>query len=91
MSDIHVNESAILQSTSQFAGKQQVFYKKASAAARKNQLATATKIQVIMNKTDTHMEQIQQFGDRTTQDIEKNCAEFVNVDKNILTDIEVTG
>ncbi|MBC1401794.1 hypothetical protein HB904_12140 [Listeria booriae] len=91
MSDIHVNESMILNSTNQFAGKQQVFYKKASAAARKNQLASTTKIQVIMTKTDTQMEQLQQFGDRTTQDIEKNCAEFVNVDKNILTDIEVSG
>ncbi|MBC2319670.1 hypothetical protein [Listeria booriae] len=91
MSDIHVNEAMILQSTSQFAGKQQVFYKKTSAAARKNQLVSANKVQVIMTKTDAQMEQLQQFGDRTTQDIEKNCAEFVNVDKNILTDIEVSG
>ncbi|MBC2005515.1 hypothetical protein HCA78_17235 [Listeria booriae] len=91
MSDIHVNESMILNSTNQFAGKQQFFYKKSSAAARKNQLVSASKIQVIMTKTDTQMEQLQQFGDCTTQDIEKNCAEFVNLDKNMLADIEVTG
>ncbi|MBC1543724.1 hypothetical protein QJV15_02045 [Listeria cossartiae subsp. cayugensis] len=91
MSDIQVNESMILKSTNQFAGKQQIFYKKASLVARKNQLASTNKMQAIMAKMDAQMERLQQFGDRTTQDIEKNCAEFVNLDKNMLTDMEVTG
>ncbi|HAC0715877.1 TPA: hypothetical protein ACGY2Z_002948 [Listeria monocytogenes] len=91
MSDIQVNESLLLKSTNQFSNKQQIFIKKTAIMAYKNELETVNTMETIMTKTGTQMEELQQFGDRTTQDIEKNCAEFVHLDKNLLTDIEVTG
>ncbi|MBC2075434.1 DUF5344 family protein [Listeria marthii] len=91
MSDIQVNESQIIKSMNQFAGKQKVLHKKSASTSHNNKLATYHKIQTILTKMDTQMNQLQQLGERTTQDIEKNCAEFVNLDKNLLTDIEVTG
>ncbi|MBF2599156.1 hypothetical protein IA929_03960 [Listeria seeligeri] len=91
MSDIQLNENFVLKSTNQFVNKQQIFRQKSSIPARQNQLKSLEEITTIMTKIDTQMNQIQQFGESVTQDIESNCKEFVNLDENVLTNLEVMG
>ncbi|WP_343363315.1 hypothetical protein [Listeria seeligeri] len=91
MSDIQLNENYVLKSTNQFVNKQQIFRQKSSIPARQNQFKSLEEITTIMTKIDTQMNQIQQFGESVTQDIESNCKEFVNLDENVLTNLEVMG
>ncbi|WP_088825861.1 hypothetical protein [Listeria goaensis] len=91
MSRIKLNEAAILQSTRQFSGKQSVLYKKTAPPMRKNQLESSKKMNVVLHTRMEQLKQVQQFGEKTTQDIETNCAEFVQMDQALLDKIEITG
>ncbi|WP_088825564.1 MULTISPECIES: hypothetical protein [Listeria] len=91
MSSIKINEANILESTHQFFNKQTISYKKSAVPMRKNQLESCQKVEAVLCMRSTQIEEVQQFGEDTTRDIETNCVEFVQLDKSLIDNIEITG
>ncbi|WP_088809908.1 MULTISPECIES: hypothetical protein [unclassified Listeria] len=91
MSSIKLNEANLLQSTQQFSAKQTILIKKTTIPMRKNQLESCKRMDAILRIRTTQLDQVQQFGTDTTKDMEENCAEFVQLDKSLLDNIEITG
>ncbi|MBC1501850.1 hypothetical protein HB943_14710 [Listeria weihenstephanensis] len=89
MAKIQINETEIVQSSTNFQEKQKFTRKQQNISFGKNQLYVNQMIINCQTKIEMQMVAVQELAETAHQDIIVNCKQLVQMDKDVLSQIEM--